>query len=63
MAAIEFETDQYEWSMGHKPRGWGDWGFEIGGKVYFFHGSYTETKAMATKTAKAAGVRRVKVLP
>lgn len=60
---IEFQTTQYEFSHGKKPRGFGTWAFQITGQIFYATASYGEAKRQAAEKARAAGVSRVRVLP
>ncbi len=59
---IVFDTTAYECSTGIKPRGYGLWAYEIGGKVIYSAGTYTQIKKFATKRAKELGYSVVKIL-
>lgn len=42
---IEFNTSRYEWSYGHKPKGYGVWGFSFEGyEVFAPSSTYGEAK-------------------
>jgi len=42
-------TSKYEASHNRKPRGTGNWYFEVNGKVVNFFGPYAEAKKWATR--------------
>lgn len=59
--------DAYRWTNGRKPKGWGQWNFQIGNKSnmddwFSFTGNYTEAKKAAKKKAAEMGEWSVKVL-
>lgn len=73
---IETDTTKYEYSHGKKPRGYGEWGFEVTamrGSGYcdikkWERGNFGEAKAAAIRSVKdelggGATVLRVTVLP
>ena len=64
---IRVSTTEYIWSHGRKPRGWGNWAFQIGAifadSMVFFRGTYNEALKAAMKLAKERKVDVVKVLP
>jgi len=45
------------------PRGYGNWGFDIGGEWVFFTGPYTDAKKKAMIVAKKKGIREITLLP
>ena len=45
-------TDRYENTWGKKPRGWGNWAFEIKTGIYWFCGLYSDAKKRALKVAR-----------
>jgi len=49
---IGLRTSRYEFAYGKKPRGFGNWAFEIAGAVYFWNGKYSECKKNALAQAK-----------
>jgi hypothetical protein len=49
--AIRIDTAQYEASHGRKPRGYGLWIFEIGGRTFQHTGRYSEAQEMARRYA------------
>lgn len=56
--AIEFNTREYEFSHGHKPRGRGGWAFSFKrnpemSEIFWINGTYSEAKAVARKKAVA----------
>lgn len=57
----------YIWVNGHKPRGFGNWAFQIGGDfpvaTVCFRGTYAEAKKAAVRAAKENKVDFVKVMP
>ena len=57
------DTTLFQASHGNQPRGWGRWGFQVGGETYFFTAHYSEAKRQAFEVARTRGVRVVKVLP
>lgn len=60
---MTIKTSRYEWSNGHKPRGYGLWAFEVGGEQVFFQGSYTTAKQAAIQHARSLGETTIQVLP
>jgi hypothetical protein len=63
---IEFSTEEYRFSHGRAPRGFGGWAFEYdGGEPEFITPSmtYTDAKKIARKIAKERQVTRVNVCP
>jgi len=73
MKQIDFDTRQYEFSHGAKPRGRGSWAFEIregDEEIGWFQGTYSEAKKQAKAwaqekalTAGYAGELTIEVLP
>lgn len=47
---IRINTEKYYHSR--HPRGYGNWGFEIVGAVYFFNGQYSQAKEQAIAKAQ-----------
>ena len=60
---IRVSTREYEFSHGKQPKGRGHWAFQIGERVGFIDGTYTEAKKLAGKQAKQEGVEIIEVLP
>jgi len=51
---MEFNTREFEFAHGHKPRGTGGWAFAASRnatpeKVFWAHGTFSEAKAQARK--------------
>ena len=46
---IEFSTREYEWTYGHKPRGYGWWYFTFEGLDFSATGKYSEAKRACVK--------------
>ena len=63
MGRIEVNTNQYQFSHGKLPKGFGFWAFEIAGETRLFQGSYAGVKKQAVAEAKAKGASRIAVLP
>jgi len=63
---IRFETEQYEFSHGRKPRGCGLWMIEVDGKeIIEAYGTLTEIKKNILKMCEEKGIKnpfRFKVL-
>jgi hypothetical protein len=70
------KTEQYQFSHGMKPVGWGNWDFLIGSKLepgrilfaadedwFLFNGNYSEAKKAAIAEAKRQGETCITVLP
>ena len=70
---VEFITTEYQFSHGRTPRGRGSWAFQVGSTIFWATSevngvrsssmTYSEAKRIAADRARAAGVRRVQVLP
>lgn len=60
---MRFETSRYEWSHGHRPRGYGFWMFLVGSAQVSAHGTYSEAKRVAAARARELGEHLVVVLP
>ena len=62
--AIRFETHEFEFAHGRKPRGRGLWAFEIGGETFWAKGSvlFSQAKLQAAREARQRRVEVVKVL-
>lgn len=65
---IEFNTREYEFSQGHKPRGNGAWAFSFKhnpdmSEIFWINGTYGECKKIARTKAKAEGKTEVFVCP
>jgi hypothetical protein len=62
---VEVNTNEYEFSHGRKPRGFGSWAFEVKGDVYWCKSSqtYTDAKREAMAEARRVNAREVKVCP
>lgn len=60
---VVVSTTEFQRSHGKTPRGSGTWAFFFAGETEarWFSGSFTEAKAAAVRTARAAGVTRVSV--
>lgn len=56
-------TGRYEWSHGHKPKGYGYWAFNIGEETVWIQGMYSEAKKKAIREAKVRKLYQVEVLP
>lgn len=57
--AVEFNTREYEFSHGRKPRGRGAWAFAFRrdpdmSEIIWVNGAYAEAKKIAREKAKAA---------
>ena len=66
MAASKVQVSTWRWEFsnnGARPRGYGYWGFEIGGEVKFYRGQYSECKAQAQREAAARGIEHITLLP
>lgn len=66
--AVEFNTHEYEFSNGRKPRGTGAWAFAFRrnadlSEIFWINGSYSEAKKVARAKAKAEGQHTVYVCP
>lgn len=57
------DTNQYQFSHGRQPRGWGLWAFEVGGETFTYTGHYGEAKRAAFEFARSRGERVVVVCP
>ena len=57
---MRFSTNQYEFSHGKRPRGFGMWAFEVKGHDIFFTPpcTYTEAKRHAVRHFRSRGVDR-----
>ena len=44
--------DNYKWTHGHPPRGYGAWYFKIAGETKTFTGSFTDAQKAALKYAR-----------
>lgn len=56
--AVEFNTHEYEFSHGKKPRGRGGWAFSFKrnpsmDEIFWINGTYAECKKVAREKAKA----------
>jgi hypothetical protein len=65
---IEFNTCDFEFSHGHKPRGIGAWAFAFKRnpemrEIFWINGSYGEAKKVARAKAKAEGQSEIVVCP
>ena len=66
---VVFNTTEYEFSHGRKPRGDGGWVFsfkrnpDVMTEIFFVHGIYTVAKKAAAKKAKSENQREVFVCP
>lgn len=63
---VRFETEQYEFSHGKRPRGFGWWMIEVDGKdIIEFRGTITELKKNILRLCEEKGIKnpfRFKVL-
>ena len=64
LGAIEFNTREYEFSLGHKPRGIGAWAFAFRrdadlSEIFWINGSYGDAKKVARAKARAEGHNEV----
>ena len=63
---VRFETEQYEFSHGKRPRGYGLWMIEVDGKeIIEAYGTLTEIKKNILKMCEEKGIKnpfRFKVL-
>jgi hypothetical protein len=61
--AIQFNTTEFEFAHGKKPRGYGSWAFNFGRGAEFIPGSMTfgEARKAAVKIARERGVDVVEV--
>jgi hypothetical protein len=57
MVQVDFNTNQYEFSHGHSPRGRGSWAFEIEGRKEIFWTPGNTLFGEAKKMAKAEAVK------
>ena len=57
----QFDTTQYQFSHGRKPRGQGQWAFSINGAVLWKNGLLSEAKKSVKAEFPKAG--KVEVLP
>jgi len=60
---VYVNTDKYRWSHGKKPRGKGQWWFEIGSDDFGLNATYGEAVKAARKKAELEGVNEIYVLP
>jgi len=62
--AITVDDSQWSYSNdGKKPKGDGNWAFDIDGKTVFIKGKYSQAKKNAMKSASAKNLYRIKLLP
>lgn len=63
--AVRVDTTAFEFSHGHKPKGWGNWWFGLGGagQICIQGMTYSKAKVQAIKRAKEADVCEISVLP
>lgn len=55
-AMYNFSNSHYQWSHGKNPRGFGNWAFEIGDKIWFATGTLAEAKKKVSVVLKAEGI-------
>lgn len=65
---VTFNTGEFEFSHGHKPRGDGAWAFAYRAdadlsEIFWINGFFSDVKAIARKKATAEGHRQVYVCP
>lgn len=61
---MEILTNEYEFSHGKKPRGFGSWLFKIGYLIFEHRGNYGDAKKAAiAKAREHVGSPIIKVLP
>jgi len=67
MAKVRFETEHFEFSHGHKPRGYGYWLIEINDEgILEFTGTITGLKKNLSQLCEKHGFgapRRARILP
>lgn len=52
---VRFETEEFEFSRGYKPKGYGCWMIEIDGQVVEFRGTITELRKYISQTYRDKG--------
>ncbi len=52
---VRFETEEFEFSHGHKPKGYGWWMVEVDGQVVEFRGTITELRKYISQTYRDKG--------
>jgi len=60
---MRIEKNQYIFSHGKAPRGYGMWAFEVADREYFYTGNFAEAKKEAFKEARNQGVSEIVILP
>ena len=53
---------EYEYTHGSKPRGQGNWAFNVGGETFTSKGTFSQAQSAAKKFARKKKVTSIKVL-
>ncbi|WP_156920925.1 hypothetical protein [Fundidesulfovibrio putealis] len=61
---MRVQTNQYEWSHGHRPRGFGMWAIRIGTEIKFFsQTTFSKAVKAAKQIAKEQNLFEIEILP